>query len=144
MLLFYVLFCFFLGHKAGEILAPQSRIEPVPPALEDKVFNHWITREVPILYFLNSSFLLLLIQERNQQVSWGINAVKQKSGVRLNATWRKVKVSVTQSCPTLYDPMDWSPPGSSVHGILQARMLDWVAFPFSRASSWPRDGTRVS
>ena len=67
MLLFYVFF--FLGHEAGEILAPQSGIEPVPPALEDKVFNHWITGEVPILYFLNSSLLLLLIQERNQQVS---------------------------------------------------------------------------
>ena len=47
-------------------------------------------------------------------------------------------------CPTLYDPNDYSPPGSSVHGILQARMLDWVAIPFSRGSSWSRDQTRVS
>ena len=39
---------------------------------------------------------------------------------------------VTQSCPTLCDPMDWSPPGSSVHRILQARILEWVASPFSR------------
>ena len=38
--------------------------------------------------------------------------------------------------------MDCSPPGSSVHGILQARILEWVAFPFSRGSSQPRDGTR--
>ena len=37
-----------------------------------------------------------------------------------------------QSCPTLYDPMDNSPPGSSVHGILQARILEWVAMPSSR------------
>ena len=37
-----------------------------------------------------------------------------------------------QSCPTLRDPMDCSPPGSSVHGILQARILEWVAMPFSR------------
>ena len=41
----------------------------------------------------------------------------------------KVKVLVTQSCPTLCDPMDCSPSGSSVHRILQARILEWVAFP---------------
>ena len=40
-----------------------------------------------------------------------------------------------QSCPTLCNPMDDSPPGSSVHGILQARILEWVAVPFSRGSS---------
>ena len=48
---------------------------------------------------------------------------------------------VTQSCPTLCDPMDCSPPGSSVHGILQARTLEWIVIPFSRGSSWPRDWT---
>ena len=47
----------------------------------------------------------------------------------------KVKVLVTQSYPTLCDPMDCSPPGSSVHGTLQERILQWVAIPFSRASS---------
>ena len=52
---------------------------------------------------------------------------------------KKVKVEVTQSCPTLWDPM-----GYTVHGILQARILEWVAFPFSRGSSWPRDQTQVS
>ena len=41
--------------------------------------------------------------------------------------------SVTKSCPTLFDPMDCSPPGSSVHGILQARILQWVAISFSNA-----------
>ena len=42
---------------------------------------------------------------------------------------------VAQLCPTLCDPMDCSPPGSSVHGIVQARTLEWVATPFSRGSS---------
>ena len=42
------------------------------------------------------------------------------------------KVLVAQECPTLYDPMDCSPPGSSVHEILQARILEWVAISFSR------------
>ena len=44
-----------------------------------------------------------------------------------------------QSCLTLCDPMDWSPPGSSVHGILQAKVLEWVAVPSSGGSSRPRD-----
>ena len=43
--------------------------------------------------------------------------------------------SVTQSCPTLFDLMDCSPSGSSVHGILQARILEWVAIPFSKRIS---------
>ena len=55
-----------------------------------------------------------------------------------------VCVLVAQSCPTLCNPMDGSPPGSSVHGILQARILKWIAIPFSRRSSQPRDQTRVS
>ena len=74
----------------------------------------------------------------------------------LLGTWVKVKVKVTQpcpslcnpmdykgkkesevaqSCPTLCDPIDCSPPGSSVHDILQTRILGWVAFPFPRGSS---------
>ena len=49
-----------------------------------------------------------------------------------------VCVLVTQQCPTLCDPMDCSLPGSSAHGISQARMLQWVAITFSRGSSWPQ------
>ena len=53
--------------------------------------------------------------------------------------------SVTQPCLTLRNPMDCSPPASSVHGILQARILEWVACPPSpRGSSLPRDQTQVS
>ena len=51
---------------------------------------------------------------------------------------------VAQLCLTLCDPMDCSPPGSSVHGIFQARILEWVVISFSRGSSWPRDWTQVS
>ena len=51
---------------------------------------------------------------------------------------------VAQSCLTVYGPMDCSPPGSAVYGILQARVLKWVATPFSRGSSQPRDQTWVS
>ena len=51
---------------------------------------------------------------------------------------------VAQSCPTLCDPMDCSLSGSSVHGIFQARVLEWVAIAFPKGSSQPRDRTRVS
>ena len=56
----------------------------------------------------------------------------------------KVKAFIAQSSLTLYNPKDCSPPGSSVHGILQARILEWVAIPVSRGSSRPRDQTQVS
>jgi len=49
-----------------------------------------------------------------------------------------------QSCPILCDPMDYSLPSFSVHGIFQARILEWVAMPSSKGSSWPRNQTRVS
>ena len=55
-----------------------------------------------------------------------------------------MKVLIAQLCLTPCGLMDCSPQGSSVHGILQARILEWVAMPFSRGSSQPRDGTRVS
>ena len=51
---------------------------------------------------------------------------------------------VTKSCLTLCDPMDCSPSGSSVHGILPGRILEWVAISSSRGSFWPRDQTSVS
>jgi len=56
----------------------------------------------------------------------------------------KVKVLASQSCPTLWDRMDCSLPSSSVHGNLQARILEWVAISFSRGSSLLRDRTPVS
>ena len=55
-----------------------------------------------------------------------------------------LKVKVTQLCPTLCNPMDCSLPGSPVHGILQARTLEWVAIPFPRGSFQPRIWTKVS
>ena len=55
----------------------------------------------------------------------------------------KVQVLVAQSCPTLYDPMNCSPPGSSLHGILQVRILAWVAIPFSR-ESFPVQGLKLA
>ena len=57
---------------------------------------------------------------------------------------RKSENEVVQSCPTLCNPMDCSLQGSSIHGIFQARVLEWVAISFSRGSSRLRDQTRIS
>ena len=51
---------------------------------------------------------------------------------------------VAKLCPMLWDPTDYSPPGSSVHGIFQARILEWVAISFTKGSSWSRDWILVS
>ena len=58
--------------------------------------------------------------------------------------WKWSESEVAQSCPTLCNPMDCSLLGSSIHGILQARILEWVAISFSRRSSQPRNQTQVS
>ena len=60
------------------------------------------------------------------------------------ADWKKKESEVAQSCPTLCNPMDCKLPGSSVHGILQARILEWVAISFSKGPFQPRDQTQVA
>ena len=62
--------------------------------------------------------------------------------VMTNRAW--VLDKSLQSCPTLCDPEDCSPPGFFDHGLLQARILEWIAMPSCRGSSWPRDWTWVS
>ena len=61
---------------------------------------------------------------------------------KISLQWNEVRVA--QLCLTLSNSIDCSPPGSSGHGILQARILEWVAIPFSRGSSQPRDQTCIS
>ena len=68
-----------------------------------------------------------------------INYAKAFDCVDHNKMWKTLsEVKVAQLCLTLYDPMDYT-----VHGILQARILEWVAFPFSKGSSQPRDRNQV-
>ena len=71
----------------------------------------------------------------------GLEALQHVSGA---ADKTVCVVHCTQSWPTLCDPMDQSPPGSFLHGILQPRILEWVAISYSRGSSQPRDRTRAS
>ena len=70
-----------------------------------------------------------------------VRGIKQ---YRLHLTYRCCCWLVAQSCPTLCDPTRCSLPGSSVHGVLQARTLEWVAISLSRGSSRPRDWTCIS
>ena len=64
--------------------------------------------------------------------------------VRWMVPYKRVKVLIAQSCLALWDPVDCSPPGSSIHGVLQTRILEWVAVPFSREPSQSRNWTQVS
>ena len=85
--------------------------------------------------------------------SWSLSLLRRGTGLfdlqwpltaSFGAPWGKWKSEVSQSCPTLCDHKDCSLPGSSIHGIFQARVLEWVATSFSRKSSQPRVQTRVS
>ena len=71
-----------------------------------------------------------------------LSGISQVAKNRYHMSWNESEVA--QSCPTLCNPMDRSLPRSSVHGILQARVLEWEAISFSRGSSPPRDQTQVS
>ena len=93
-------------HVTYGILVSPPGMEPMALALEVQSLNHWTSREVPVI--LVCTFVVSL---------WCIC------------------VLVAQSCLTLCDPMDCSPPGSSVHGVSQARILEWVPISFSRGSS---------
>ena len=106
------------------------------------ILYHWATREPPSKRWLRWN-------PSGERHHWANVLLKSHvvgiSGSSWGREYMKVKESeVAQSCPTLCDPVDCSPPGFSVHEILQARTLEWVAISFSKGSSWPRDRTQVS
>ena len=68
----------------------------------------------------------------------------EKEAVSSPSSGSEREREVAQSCPTLCDPMDCSLPGSSVHGVFQARVLEWIAISFAKGSSQPRNRTQVS
>ena len=80
-----------------------------------------------------------VFHHRPQHLGHALHQAPQDLAKVHNFNW-KVKV---KSCPTLFDPMDCSLPHFSIHGIFQARVLEWVAISFSRGSSQPRDPTWI-
>ena len=78
------------------------------------------------MIFFPKTHSLCLMRKTSDRQNWEI------------FSWMCMCAKSLQLCLTLCDPMDCSPPGSSVHGILQAKILEWVAVPFSRASSQPQ------
>ena len=72
------------------------------------------------------------------------NIGKETGKSKIYRASTSLHAKLLQSCPTLCNPMDYSPPGSSLHGIFLAKILEWVAMPSSRGSSWPRDWAHVS
>ena len=98
------------------------------------------------MYWLPSSFLLFsnfvdsyILEPKNRKKNRTFYCGREVVGITIWFDKLGWKVKVSQSCLTLCDPMDYT-----LHGILQARIVEWVAFPFSRASSQPRDWTQVS
>ena len=87
----------------------------------------------------HSSILAWRIPWLHYHIPGGMNSQEEFFWGKRQCVWL-----VAQLCPTPCNLMDYSPPGSSVHGILQARILEWVALPSSRGSSQPRDWTQVS
>ena len=76
--------------------------------------------------------LLLRETQRKQTRFFASEDKKKKAVMKWIKKNHESESEVAQSCPTLCDPVDYSPPGSSIHGILQARILEWVAIFFSR------------
>ena len=91
------------------------------------------------MYILIPTLDLLNLYPRNCSGNLKLNISSQG-----HVNTRKPLCLVVWSCPTLCDLMDTSPPGSFVHGILQTRILEWVAMPFYKGSSQHRDRTQVS
>ena len=130
----------------------------MPPALEAQSPNHWTAREFPLLFFKTmyiKCYLLLLLLSSFNCVRLcdprdgsppgspvpGILQARTLEWVKCYLFIYKLIIAAVaaaaakslQSCPTLCDPIDGSPPGSPVPGILQARTLEWVAISFSNA-----------
>ena len=95
-------------------------------------------------FILQSCFFFTFPLFPSSKYHFGFSHFLRTSKVTIAGNEVVCVCSVAQLCASLCDPMDYCPPGSSVHGIFQARILEWVDISFSRGSSWPRDRTHVS
>ena len=145
-------------------LAPSPGFKPRPPALWVWSLSHWAIREVPESFLTEK--LSQFTKQRNtvKKLTWRINSIylfiyflaallsmwdlssPTRDGTCAPLQWKQrilttglpaaAAAKSLQSCPTLCDPIDGSPPGPAVPGILQARTLEWVAISSSNAWKW--------
>ena len=106
------------------------------------MFNDW-SHPQPQVYIYQVKLLKLSYPQETDQLNLPLVVISW-SGTVPTLIWYGCACSICQGCPTLFDPEDCCLPGSSVHGISQASILEWGAISSSRGSSWPRDGTWVS
>ena len=98
---------------------------------------HWVSDAIQLSHPLSSHYLILCHPIL-------LHALLDCKEILVKLIKIESESDITQSCPTLCDPMECSLPCSSIHGIFQARVLEWIAISFSRGSSGPRDWTWVS
>ena len=132
----------------------QTRDQALSPFIGRWILNHWNTREVLRLYTFDLADHVSLTKNNNlpnSKFCYTVITLSSSKMLLVQTTWNFInnyyfcsESEVAQLCPNLCYPVEYSPPGSSVHGIFQARILEWVAISFSRASSWPRDWTQLS
>ena len=104
--------------------------------------NKWPFRLKKMFYYLMLMYLFLY--QCSHQIKFILPFMEERTHESLHSFSLSVCLCVCASCPTLCDSIDCSLLGSTVHEIFQARILEWVAISFSRGSSQPRDGTRIS
>ena len=119
---------------------------------QEKVFPMWSSTKLHFLSCINSDREINKTCPRSnrytcylEQNKYSVKLVAHSFKKLFKGLWNTWYTTVdAQSCPTLCDPLDCSPPGSSVHGISQARIQEWVAIFSSKGSSRPRDRTHIS
>ena len=107
--------------------------------------THYMNREATRAYCSYSTgnciqYLLITNNGKESEKEW----IYTHTYVYLSICLSLYICMCAQPCPTLSDHMNCSPPGSSVHGISQARILEWVALSYSRRSTWPRDWNHIT
>ena len=102
-----------------------------------QIHVHWVSDAIQLSHPLSSHYLILCHPIL-------LHALLDCKEILVKLIKIESESDITQSCPTLCDPMECSLPCSSIHGIFQARVLEWIAISFSRGSSGPRDWTWVS
>ena len=127
--------------RAGSVLSATIRSWALSSGHRKALEGWWVEKWHGQILILEVSPWLQCWEEFHEAI---LEAESWVTRIFLQSRGEICACSVAQSCLTLCDPLDCSPPCSSVHGILQARVLEWVAISSSRGSSQPRDQNSIS